>query len=1117
MKSSKTLSTICLLGLTATATAQTLPHYTGTTLSDATRHDGALVPVVGVHNIQIMRANREHPTASNGQGWTYNHQPMMAYWHGRFWVHYLCDPSDEHIPPSHTNLQTSSDGYTWSDPVTLFPEYKVPEGYTKPNRDDRSDGTLIAIMHQRVGWYVSSEGRLYAMGNYGVAFDRKDDPNDGNGIGRVIREVNDDGTLGKIYFIYYNHGFNEKNTDFPNYKKADKHLRKAAEEILANPRYRMQWVEEADRNDPIIPLNKSYKAYCDYTLPDGSIVAFWKHALTSRSFDGGLTWQQPVNRAVGFVNSNAKIWGQRLSDGSYATAYNPSEYRWPLALSWSADGLEYSTLNLINGEVPPMRYGGNYKSFGPQYVRGIQEGNGTPEDGDMWLTYSVNKEDIWVCDVPVPIQSKATAHANDDFSAYKSLNDLRQWNIYSPVMARVELSDGWIIMHDSDPFDYARLDRLVPAAKELQVEFDIKAQQSDHGLLQVEFQDAQGRAASRLELTAEGEMRAKGGARYGKLLQYEAGKTYHVSVRLSTSRRLAEFFIDGKKAGQRMLFNPVTSFERIMFRTGEQRFTPTVDTPADWDGILPGAGDSAPEAVFAIANVRTQSLDSDEGSSVLASNDYKHYVDYFNTMEPENIVQAISNDSAWQWMQQNVPLFDCSDKSFEEMWYFRWWTLRKHIEQTPVGYAMTEFLVQRSYADKYNLIASAVGHHVHESRWLRDPKYLDQIINTWYKGNDGQRMKKLNFYSSWLPQSIYDRFTVDGRRDWAAAVLPSMVEEYNLWEDHRWTQQGLNSKGLYWQYDVRDAMEETISGGRKTKNARPSINSYMYGNALGIAKIARLTGDGGTETAFAAKADSIKALTEQMLWNDTARFFQVRHEDLTWSGVREEIGFLPWYTNLPADNAQFAEAWRQLTDSKGFSAPYGITTAEQRHPEFRTHGTGKCEWDGAVWPFATAQTLTALANFINDYPVGAAALYGDSAQQTLRRIFLDEMVKYVQSQHMRGKPYIGEYLDEQTGYWLKGDQERSRYYNHSTFNDIVITGICGLRPAEGNEVTVNPLLPEDSWDYFCVDNILYHGHRLTIVWDRDGSRYNIGSGLHLMVDGVKKAHSAGLSELKCTL
>ena len=57
----------------------------------------------------------------------------------------------------------------------------------------------------------------------------------------------------------------------------------------------------------------------------------------------------------GFVNSNAKIWGQQLSDSTYATVYNPAEYRWPLAISLSSNGLEYTTLNLVHGIVPPIR------------------------------------------------------------------------------------------------------------------------------------------------------------------------------------------------------------------------------------------------------------------------------------------------------------------------------------------------------------------------------------------------------------------------------------------------------------------------------------------------------------------------------------------------------------------------------------------------------------------------------------------------------------------------------------------------------------------------------------------------------------------------------------------
>ena len=110
-----TFAAACSLALSVSA--QDRVHYTGTELSNPTYHDGQLSPVVGVHNIQVMRANREHPAPDNGNGWTYNHQSMLAYWNGQFYMHYLSDPSDEHIPPSQTFLMTSKDGYHWTNPV----------------------------------------------------------------------------------------------------------------------------------------------------------------------------------------------------------------------------------------------------------------------------------------------------------------------------------------------------------------------------------------------------------------------------------------------------------------------------------------------------------------------------------------------------------------------------------------------------------------------------------------------------------------------------------------------------------------------------------------------------------------------------------------------------------------------------------------------------------------------------------------------------------------------------------------------------------------------------------------------------------------------------------------
>ena len=481
---------------------------------------------------------------------------------------------------------------------------------------------------------------------------------------------------------------------------------------------------------------------------------------------------------------------------------------------------------------------------------------------------------------------------------------------------------------------------------------------------------------------------------------------------------------------------------------------------------------------------------------VLKADNFKHYVDYFNKMEDENIKQAIPNDSAWWWMRKNIPLFECPQKNFEELFYYRWWTLRKHIKKTGQGYVFTEFLVQRSYADKYNLISSALGHHIYESRWLHDKKYMDDNIHIWYRGNNGKSMSKLRFYSGWNMDAIYNRYLVNGDKKFIIDLLADLEKDYAGWEKEK-----KSSNGLFWQYDVRDAMEETISGGRKEKNPRPSINGYMYGNAKALTAIATIAGKKDEAALYNGKADSIKHLTQSILWNNTHSFFEVQKEQGdTLANVKEEIGFIPWYFNMP-DN-KYNTAWTSLTDTKTFCAPFGITTADRSHPQFRTHGCCKCEWDGAVWPFATSQTLTAMANLLNNYKQNYVA---DSN-------YFNLLQTYVETQYVDGKPYIGEYLDEKTGVWLKGE-ERSRYYNHSTFNDLIITGLVGLRPRADNIIEVNPLLPDNKWDWFCLDNVLYHGKIITIIWDKTGTKYKKGKGLSIWVNGKKIASAMKLEHI----
>ena len=99
----------------------------------------------------------------------------------------------------------------------------------------------------------------------------------------------------------------------------------------------------------------------------------------------------------------------------------------------------------------------------------------------------------------------------------------------------------------------------------------------------------------------------------------------------------------------------------------------------------------------------------------------------------------------------------------------------------------------------------------------------------------------------------------------------------------------------------------------------------------------------------------------------------------------------------------------------------------------------------------------------------------------------------------------------------KGGVERGKDYNHSSYCDLIITGLVGLRPRADATVEVNPLLPEGTWEYFCLDGVPYHGRMLTILYDKTGKRYGKGSGLRILADGKEIGATEALGQMTVPL
>jgi hypothetical protein len=513
-------------------------------------------------------------------------------------------------------------------------------------------------------------------------------------------------------------------------------------------------------------------------------------------------------------------------------------------------------------------------------------------------------------------------------------------------------------------------------------------------------------------------------------------------------------------------------------------------------------------------------------AAILDPASFKPLVNRFNAQDQELHGSGIPNAEAWDFLAANVPLFECPDEELQKTYWFRWWVYRKHLRKTPDGWVVTEFKPDVPWAGRHNTINMAAELHLLEGRWLADPRYLDDYSRFWFgAGKLGSLV-----YTNWLADGIWKRAAVTGDFSLAVELLDELIAQQHRWDEGK-AGRGVNTvgrrpNGLYFTLDAFDGSEMSIGG----HGFRPLTNAAAYGNMRAISEIAAAAGREEVAEEFRGRAARLKELVQAKLWDHERRFFTVLREDESArSDVRELWGLAPWMFHLP--DPGFETGWRELDDPAGFKAPFGPTFPEQRHPRFTLSYKGhECQWNGPSWPLATSITLTALANLLNDYRQAAVG----------KDLFYETLQTYSRSQRRRREdglivPWIDENLHPYTGDWMartmlanrrenlrldpgtKPISERGKDYNHSTFCDLVISGLVGIRPRHDDRLIVNPLLPAGTWDWFCLDRVPYHGRILTVIWDRDGTRYNRGAGFQLLVDGQPAARSEGLTRLEARL
>jgi hypothetical protein len=488
--------------------------------------------------------------------------------------------------------------------------------------------------------------------------------------------------------------------------------------------------------------------------------------------------------------------------------------------------------------------------------------------------------------------------------------------------------------------------------------------------------------------------------------------------------------------------------------------------------------------------------------------------------------QTFWDNRDFDWFKENIPFFDCPDAEIVTTYYYRWELITKHLTygSPNSGYSLTEFIDRPFWSGAYGAISCPAGHQFYEVRWLNDPTIARDYSRYWFRTQGAQPRN----YGTWIADGIWAVHQVHPDDAFVKDLLPDLSKNYEAWEKRQFVPE----VGLFWQNGHDDGMEFNINS-RQTKDIlrgangyRPGFNAYMWADALAIARIARLAGDEATAKIYETKATGLKEKLQKLLWDPEREFFfpmsmrdeedkegnVVKKHTLTYqSGKfagdghgREEHAYIPWQFNLP--DPGYESAWKFLMDPNFFYAEFGPSTVERHDPMFLLKDSC-CWWSGQSWPYSTAQTLKALANLLQNYQ-----------QDVITRADYAKLLRiFAVSHRKKGLPYLAEALHPDTGSFEGHDgYNHSEHYFHSSFNDLVITGLVGLKTRNDDTLEIDPLAPKE-WPYFALDDVSYRGHRLSILWDKDGSRYHKGAGFRVLADGGELAALDTLGKITAKL
>ncbi|MDR1633694.1 MAG: Ig-like domain-containing protein [Bifidobacteriaceae bacterium] len=486
----------------------------------------------------------------------------------------------------------------------------------------------------------------------------------------------------------------------------------------------------------------------------------------------------------------------------------------------------------------------------------------------------------------------------------------------------------------------------------------------------------------------------------------------------------------------------------------------------------------------------------------------------------------------------DIPYIDVPSPAIEKAILYRWWGERYNsLDANESGYEY-QYPVTIEGVNLYqNAIVLTQPMHLQDTKWQRTP-YLPygQILNVGELSGSSAFLDSPgysswnNHYSQYIGTAGLEAYYVHGGGTEIAERFATYFEGDGVGQLEHYDGNDNNLIAYTANYMPGNDADALTFGYPKagtstagSSNIERPESAYVWGDFDAAAKLYAIAGGDPDKIAeLNAKADDIKTAIEDNLWSDTMKMFLAQTTRGRTAATSANGNANPLAatepTLIPAKESNLYDIYAQNLldpeDADKYVDGFRFLTYGDNIPIFPFYTAN--QYDRTRYGIGGSNNFSNI-NFTVQYRgVRSALRYYDPDQKYITPEYAAQLLDW-----MAWSIYLnsGNLLQVNQAEYYSNWNSSAKTYNRNNpyhvmlgnMNYIYVEDMGGIQPRADDVIELWPI--DLGNEYFMVNNLRYHGQDVTIVWDEDGSRYGLGAGYSLFIDGEKKVTSSTLGRL----